>query len=282
MSWNAPVPRRVPGHVIHIDVPRRPTTSVRRRSVTREGDAHPGAAGRRHAASIVPPCASTSRFAMASPRPAAAGVGRADEPVEDRGPAGPARSPVRCPRPRGATPWPPSSPTRTVTVPPPGVWRIAFDSRLLEHLGDADRVGLDRPHVVPIQRERHAARRGDVLERTRSHPRRARRRPWARGAARARPRRPSTASAGPRGAAPSRSVSSSTACSAVDARPDRGRRACPRPSPRITCSGVRSSWAMSASSSRRRRSFVSRRAVISLNAPVIRPAVRTPGSTRAA
>ena len=60
---------------------------------------------------------------------------------------------------------PPSSRTRTVTVPPPGVCRIAFDTRLLStsamRTGSASIVR----HVVPIERERDAARRGDVLER---------------------------------------------------------------------------------------------------------------------
>ena len=113
----------------------------------------------------------------------------------------------------------------------------------------------------------------------------------SRDAARGRPPRPSRACGGRPATEPSR-WSRRTADGGDRRRRDRDRRASPPPIPRITCSGVRNSCAISASNSRRRCSFVSRCSAISLNDEVSRPScraslsatrvVRSPSATRSA
>ena len=212
-------------------------------------------------ASIVPPWASTRRLAIARPRPVPpvsadrrSGRRRAGAVGVDAGPV--SRTSVRTRS---------SSRTRARGRDLPAVYAGSRSTTGSQHLGQANGVGFQRRRVPTPRARASPSCRSPSARGNGSRPRRGCACPPAPDAVAGRLPQPSRACGGRPAAGPSSAVSSSIARRRSGSAPYRPS-SMPSTEPRITCSGVRSSWAMSASSSRRRRSFVSSRSVISLKA----------------
>ena len=219
-------------------------------------------------ASIVPPCASTSRFAIARPSP----VPPRSADRTNRSNTYGSRS-AEMPGPVSSTvnraPLVPSAAIVTVTRPPSGVYRAAFASRLLKisasRTGSASIVAGAPWSTTSIVTPASSASARSAFAASSAAPRGSTVSRWSSST-------PASAIESVRRSSSSRAITSVRSITGRRCSASSGYRPSSIPSvaPRIACSGVRSSCATSASSSRRRSSFVCRREVISSNAPASR------------